>query len=77
MNKKTNPLKWFNHKKKKKKKKKNEESLGDLRDSIKRNNVHITGVQEEEEGYKVYFKKIMTENFPNLGWDLDIQAYKS
>ena len=40
-------------------------------------NVGNTGVpkgEEREEEAQSLFKEIMTENFPNLGGDLDIQA---
>ena len=58
--------------------KKNEEGLQGLRDTIKRNNLPITGVQEKRgrKKQKAYFKDIMTENFPNLRRYLDIQVYK-
>ena len=54
--------------------KKNEEGLQGLRDTIKRNNLPITGVQEKRgrKKQKAYFKDIMAENFPNLRKDLDI-----
>ena len=43
-----------------KKNEKNEDSLCELWDTIKRNNLHITGVQKEKKGrkeQKVYLKK--------------------
>ena len=59
--------------------KKNEEGLQCLRDTIKRNNLPITGVQEKRgrKKQKAYFKDIMAENFPNLRRYLDIQVYKA
>ena len=48
---------------------KNEDSLRDLWDSIKRNNIRIIGVpkgEEREQGIENLFEEIMTENFPNL-----------
>ena len=46
-----------------------EDSLRDLWDSIKRSNVPIIGVPEEEEkkkGYEKTFEEIIVENFPNM-----------
>ena len=45
---------------------KNEDSLRDLWDSIKHNNIHIIGVPEGEEGYKGGRKQIRW----NKGWKL-------
>lgn len=44
-------------------------------DTIKRNDLCITGVQEEkkrEKGIEILFKATMAKNFPNLERDLDI-----
>ena len=49
--------------------KRNEDSLRDLWDHIKRTNIWIIGVPEEEEkkeGYEKIFKEIIVENFPNV-----------
>ena len=49
--------------------KRTDESLRDLWDNIKCNNIRITGVSEEEEkkkGYKKIFEEIIVENFPNM-----------
>ena len=58
--------------------KRNEESLRDLQDTIKRNNLCIMGGPEEEreKGVKSLFKEIMAENFPNPGRDLGIQIHE-
>ena len=47
--------------------KRTEDSLRDLRDNIKRTNIQIIGVSEEEEKkkwYEKFFEEIMVENFP-------------
>ena len=41
-----------------------EDSLRDLWDNIKRTNIRVIGVPEEEE--KI-FEEIIVENFPNMG----------
>ena len=46
-----------------------EDSLKDLWDCIKRTNIQITGVPEEEEkkkGYEQFFEDIIVEHFPNM-----------
>ena len=42
-----------------------------------RNNLHTTGVAEEEreKGVESLFKEITAENFPNVGRDVDIQVH--
>ena len=55
---------------KEKRMKRNEDSLRDLWDNIKLNNIHIIGVpegEEREEGPKKIFEEIIVENFPNMG----------
>ena len=50
--------------------KRTEDSLRDLWDHIKHNNIWIIGVPEVEEKRKVYeknFEEITVENFPNMG----------
>ena len=49
--------------------KRTEDSLRDLWDNIKRTNILIIGVPEEEKqkkGYEKIFKEIIVENFPNM-----------
>ena len=49
--------------------KRTEDSLRDLWDNIKRTNIQIIGVSEEEEkkkGTEKIFQKIIVENFPNM-----------
>ena len=50
-----------------------EDSLRDLLDNIKRTNVRIIGVPEEEEkkkGSEKIFEEIIVENFPNMGKEI-------
>ena len=50
--------------------KRTEDSLRDLWDNIKRTNIRIIGVPEEEEkkkGTEKIFEEIIVENFPNVG----------
>ena len=55
---------------KEKRMKRNEDSLRDLWDNIKRNNIRIIGVpegEEREKGPEKIFEEIIVENFPNMG----------
>ena len=55
---------------KEKRMKRNEDSLRDLWDNIKRNNIRIIGVPEGEERKKEpekIFEETIVENFPNMG----------
>ena len=58
----------FKKKNKVKRMKRTEDSLRDLWDNIKHNNIRIIGVPEEEkkEGYEKIFEDIIVENFPNM-----------
>ena len=51
----------------KKKNPKNEDSISSLWDNLKRSNIHIIGVPEEDKEQEIVnlFEKIMKENFPN------------
>ena len=54
----------------------NKNRLRELRNSIKCNNIYIIGIPEAEEtkqGAETLFKKIIAENFPNLGKKTEIQ----
>ncbi len=58
---------------KEKRMKRIEDSLRDLWDNIKRTNIRIIGVPEEEEkrkGLRKYLKEIIVENFPNMGKEI-------
>ena len=53
--------------------KRTEDSLKDLWDSIKHNNIQIIGVPEEEENKKScekFFEEIIVENFPYMGKEI-------
>lgn len=56
----------------------NEESLWVLWDTINKNNLCLIGIPKEKtekvRDRKLIFKEIMTENFPNLGRDLDMKV---
>ena len=57
----------------------NENILKELSDSIKCNNVCIIGVPEEEreKRAKKFFEEIVTENFPSLGKETEIQIQEA
>ena len=62
---------------KEKRMKRIEDSLRDLWDNIKRTNIRIIGVPEEEEKKKVteeIFEEIIVENFPNMGKEIVSQV---
>ena len=53
--------------------KRNEDSLKDLWDNIKHNNIRIIEVpegEEREKGPKKIFEEIIIENFPNMGKEI-------
>ena len=57
-----------------------EGSLRDLRDNIKRTNIRIIGVSEEEEkkiGNEKIFEEIIVENFPNMGKEIVNQVQEA
>ena len=53
--------------------------IRELSDSMKRNNIHIIGVPEEEreKGEESLFEQIIAENFPNLGKEAGIQVQEA
>ena len=56
--------------KKKKRIKRNEDNLRDLWDNVKRPNIQIIGVLEEEDkkkGHEKLLKETIAENFPKMG----------
>ena len=55
---------------------KNEERLRNIWDNFKHSNIQILGVpegEEEEQEIENLLEKIMKENFPNLGKEIDFQ----
>ena len=57
-----------------------EESLRDLWDNIKRTNIRIIGVPEEEEKKKQsekIFEQIIVKNFPNVGKEIVNQVQEA
>ena len=62
---------------KEKRMKRNDDSLRDLWDNIKHNNIHIIGVpegEEREKGPEKIFEEIIVENFPNVGKEITTQV---
>ena len=60
--------------------KRNEDNLRDLQDSVKRPNIRIIGVPEEEDKKKGYEKKleeIIVKNFPKMGKEIATQAQET
>ena len=65
---------------KEKRMKRNEDSLRDLWDNIKCNNIRIIGVpegEEREKGPEKIFKEIIVENFPNMGQEIATQVQEA
>ena len=60
--------------------KRNEDSLRDLWDNIKGNNIHIIGVpegEEREKGPEKIFEDIIVENFPNTEKEIATQVQEA
>ena len=54
--------------------------IREISDSLKRNNIRIIGVPEEEEreiGVEGLCEQTIAENFPNLGKDTDIKIQEA
>ena len=65
---------------KEKRMKRIEDSLTDVWDNIKRTNIQLTGVPEEEEkkkGTEKIFEEIIVENFPNMGKEIVNQVQEA
>ena len=66
--------------KKEKRIKRNEDNLGDLWDNVKRPNIRIIGVPEEEDKKKDHEKileEIIAEKFPKMGKELVTQVQET
>ena len=64
----------------KRKIKRNEDNLRDLQDSVKRPNIRIIGVPEEEDQKKDHekiFEEIIIENFPKMGKEIITQVQET
>ena len=62
---------------KEKRMERNEDSLRDLWDNIKCNNIHFIGVpegEEREKGPEKIFEEIIVEHFPNMGKEIATQV---
>ena len=60
--------------------KRNEDSLRDLWDNIKRNNIRIIGVpegEEREKGPEKIFEEIIVKNVPNMGKEIATQVQEA
>ena len=65
---------------KEKRMKRHEDSLRDLWDNIKRNNIHIIGVpegEEREKGPEKIFEETKVKNFPNMGKEVATQVQEA
>ena len=66
--------------KKEKQIKRNEENLRDLWDNVKRPNIQIIGVPEEEEkmeDHEKILEEITVENFPKMGKEIATQVQET
>ncbi|KAB0341346.1 hypothetical protein FD754_018272 [Muntiacus muntjak] len=66
--------------KKQKKIKRNEDNLRDLWDNVKRPNIRIIGIPEEEDkkkGHEKILEEIIAENFPKMGKEIATQVQET
>ena len=66
--------------KKEKRSKRNEDNLRDLWDNVKRPNIQIIGVPEEEDkkkGHEKILEEIIVENFPKMGKEIATQVQET
>ena len=60
--------------------KRNEDNLRDLQDSVKRPNIRIIGVPEEEDkknDHEKILEEIIVENFPRMGKEIITQSQET
>ena len=59
--------------------KRNEDNLRDLQDNIKRPNIRIIGVPEEDKkkDYEKILEEIIVENFPKMGKEIATQVQET
>ena len=60
--------------------KRNEDNLRDLWDNVKRPNIQIIGVPEEEDkkkGHEKLLEEIIAENFPKMGKEIATQVQET
>ena len=70
----------INEAERKKRIKRNEDNLRDLWDNVKRSNIRIIGVPEEEDkkkGHEKLLEEIIAENFPKMGKEIATQVQES
>ena len=70
----------MNQRKKEKRIKRNEDNLRDLWDNVKRPNIRVIGVTEEEDKKKDHEKileEIIAENFPKMGKEIITQVQET
>ena len=65
--------------KKKKKIKRNEDNLRDLWDNVKRPNIQIIGVPDEDKkkGHEKILEELIVENFPKMGKEIATQVQET
>ena len=63
----------------KKKNKRNEDNLRDLQDNMKRSNIRIIGVQEEDKkkDHEKILEEMIVENFPKMGKEIITQVQET
>ena len=70
----------INEEEKKKEKKRNEDNLRDLWDNVKRPNIQIIGVLEEEDkkkGHEKILEEIIVKNFPKMEKEIVTQVQET
>ena len=70
----------MNQRKQEKRIKRNEDNLRDLQDNMKRSNIRIIGVPEEDdkkENHEKIFEEIIVENFPKMGKEIITQVQET